>query len=244
MNYLEVFGRTLAAFAGLLLMMRLSGKHQVGQLSIFEYVVGITIGSTASFLSVDIEENFLPTLLGLVLWVTFGILMNNITLRNRRWGKLLRGEPTIVIENGRILEKALRKVPNYTIDDLLMSLRQKDVFDLSQVEYAILELDGRLSVIKKSQHRTVTPHDLGIATSYEGLGIELIYDGQVIEKNLEGAHLDRAFLQRELEARGIPRLEDVMFAQLNTDGTLYVDRRNDQPIKVDISDYDHQAEKL
>ena len=149
MDYLEVFGRTLAAFAGLLVMMRLSGKQQVRQLSIFEYIVGITIGSTASFLSVDIKEAFFPTLLGLVMWVGFGILLNNISLRSRRWGKILRGEPTILIQNGRILEEAMRKVPNYTVDDLLMGLRSKDVFDLSQVEFAVLELDGSLSVVKR-----------------------------------------------------------------------------------------------
>jgi len=244
MDYLEVFGRTLAAFAGLLVMMRLSGKQQVQQLSIFEYIVGITIGSTASFLSVDIKEAFFPTLLGLVMWVGFGILLNNISLRSRRWGKILRGEPTILIQNGRILEEAMRKVPNFTVDDLLMGLRSKDVFDLSQVEFAVLELDGSLSVVKKSQHRPVTPHDLGLPTSYEGLPVELVYDGRIIEKNLKGANLDREWLLARLKAQGVADLDEVMLAQLNTDGTLYVDRRNDQPLKIDISDYEHQMEKM
>lgn len=244
MDYLEVFGRTLAAFAGLLVMMRLSGKQQVRHLNVFEYIVGITIGSTASFLSVDIKESFLPTLLGLVMWVGFGILLNNISLRSRRWGKILRGEPTILIQNGRLLEEAMHKVPNFTIDDLLMGLRNKDVFDLSQVEFAVLELDGSLSVVKKSQHRPATPSDLGVATGYEGLPVELVYDGQVIDKNLKGARLDRVWLEKQLEARGIPSLDKVMLAQLNTDGTLYVDVRNDQPVKIDVSDYEGQMEKM
>lgn len=225
-------------------MMRLSGKKQVSQLTMFEYIVGITIGSTASFLSVSVKEPFLPTLLGLVLWVGFGILLNNIALRNRRWGKILRGEATILIQNGRIMEKALHKVPNLTIDDLMMMLRNKDVFDVSQVEFAILELDGTLTVIKKSQHRPVTPHDLNIPTSYEGLPIELVYDGRVIEKNLKGANLDRAWLENTLKARGIAGLDQVMLAQLETDGSLYVDLKDDQPVKIDVSDYSRQAEKL
>ncbi len=244
MDYLEVFGRTIAAFGGLLVMMRLSGKQQVQHLNIFEYIVGITIGSTASFLSVDIKEAFLPTLLGLLMWVGFGILLNNISLRNRRWGKLLRGEPTVVIQNGRLMEEAMRKVPNFTIDDLLMGLRGKDVFDLGQVEFAVLELDGSLSVVKKSQHRPATPNDLGVATGYEGLPVELVYDGQVIDKNLKGARLDRGWLEKRLETRGIPSLDKVLLAQLNTDGTLYVDVKDDQPVRIDVSDYKGQMEKM
>ncbi len=244
MDYLEVGWRTLLAFAGLLVMMRFSGKQQISHLSMFEYIVGITIGSTASFLSVDIKEPFLPTLLGLGLWVAFGILLNNVALRSRRWGKLLRGEPTIVIQNGRILEKAMHKVPNFTIDDLMMMLRNKDVFDLSEVEFAILELDGSLSVIKKSQYRPVQPKDLGLSTNYEGLPIELVYNGQVIEKNLKGANLDRRWLEATLKARGIPGLGEVMVAQLESDGSLYVDVRDDQPLRIDISDYKGQAEKM
>ncbi len=244
MDYLEVVWRTFAAFAGLLVMMRLSGKQQISHLSLFEYIVGITIGSTASFLSVDVKEPFLPTLVGLLLWVGFGIVMNNIALRSRRWGKILRGEPTILIQNGRILEEAMRKIPNFTIDDLLMMLRGKGVFDLSQVEFAVLELDGTLSVVKKSQHRPVTPSDLGVATGYEGLPVELVYDGQVIEKNLRGTRLDRKWLAEKLKARGVPSLDKVMLAQLNTDGTLYVDLKDDQPLKIDISDYQGQMEKM
>lgn len=244
MQYLEVAGRTAAAFAGLLVMMRLSGKQQVQHLNIFEYIVGITIGSTASFLSVDIKEPFFPTLLGFVMWVSFAILLGNISLRNRRWGKILRGEPTILIQNGRLMEKAMRQVPNFTIDDLMMMLRNQGVFDLSQVEFALLELDGTVSVVRKSQHRPVTPHDLGIPTTYEGLPVELVYDGQIIKKNLKGAGLDRAWLERQFKTRGIPSFDRVMLAQLNTDGTLFVDVRDDQPVKIDVSDYEKQMEKL
>jgi len=207
-------------------------------------VVGITIGSTASSLSIETNNPFLPAFLALVIWVTLGILLNNITLRSRRWGKILRGEGTVLIENGRILEENLRKVPNLTIDDLLMMLRTKDVFEVSQVEFAILELNGQLSVLKKSQHRPLTPKDINVPTSYEGLPIELIYDGRVIDKNLAGARLDRKWLMDTLEARGVKDMKDVMFAQLSTDGTLYVDLRNDQPVTIDISDYMKQLEEL
>ncbi len=244
MTYLQVFWRTLAAFAGLLVMMRLSGKQQVRHLNVFEYIVGITIGSTASFLSVDIKEPFLPTLLGLIMWVAFGILLNNVSLRNRKWGKILRGEPTILIQKGQILEEAMHKIPNFTIDDLLMGLRAKEVWDISQVECAMLELDGGLSVVKKSQYRPAEPRDFHMKTPEEGLAVELIYDGQVIEKNVKGAGLDRQWLEERLKQQGVKKLSDVMLAQLNVDRSLYVDLRDDKPLTLDVSDYEGQMEKM
>jgi len=243
-DYLEVTWRTLAAMTALLVMARLSGKQQVAHLTIFEYITGITIGSTASALAINLDQPFLPILLGLVLWVGATILLNNLGLRSRRLGKVIRGEPTILIENGRIVEEALRQVPNLTLDDLLMELRKKGVFNVSQVEYAVIELDGSLSVLPKSQYRSVQPHDLKLDTSYEGLGIELVYDGRVVRKNLAGARLDEEWLRGKLAERGVTDLSQVMLAQLNTDGTLYVDLRDDQPITIDVSDYKRQLEKL
>jgi len=242
--YLEVLWRTLAAYAGILLMTRLSGKQQVRQLNFFEYVVGITIGSTASTLSVNTTEPFLPTLLGLVLWVGLGIFLHNLGLRSRRWGKILRGEPTLVIQNGRILEKALRRMPNFTVDDLLMLLRNKDVFDVGQVEYAMLELDGTLSVLKKSEYQSPTAKDLKLKKKPVTLPTELVYDGRIIAKNLAGLGKDEDWLRRQLRAHKVERLEDVVLAQLGPDGTMYVDVRDDQPIRFDVSDYEGQAEKL
>jgi len=244
MDYLEVTLRTLGSMAALLIMARLSGKQQVAHLTIFEYITGITIGSTASTLAISLDKPFLPILLGLTLWMGATIFLNNVHLRSRRLGKVVRGEPTILIENGRILEKALRRMPNLTLDDVLMELRKKGVFNISQVEYAILELDGSLSVLRKSQYRPVQPQDLKVGTPYEGLGIELVYDGRIVKKNLAGARLDEEWLKRTLAGRGVTDLSRVMLAQLNTDGTLYVDLRDDQPLTIDVSDYAKQLEKV
>jgi uncharacterized membrane protein YcaP (DUF421 family) len=242
--YLEILWRTTLGFIALVVLARISGKQLIAQLTLLEFIIAITIGSTASTLSVNRSEPFLPGLLGLTLWIFYGLVLNYAAVRSRRLGKIIRGEPTILIENGRILEKNLAKLPNFSLDDLLGRLRVKGVFDPSEVEFAVLELDGALSVLRKSQFRPVQPRDLNLPTSYEGLALELVYDGRIVAKNLKGAGLDEDWLRKTLRSRGIDKLSDVFLALLSTDGNLYVDLRDDQPIKIDVSDYERQVEKL
>lgn len=244
MDYLEVFWRTALGFVALGILARISGKQLIAQLTLFEFIIAITVGSVASTLTVNLAEPFLPVLFGLALWMVFGLAFHFVAIRSRRVAKILRGEPTIIIENGRILEKNLAEMPNYSLDDLLGALRVKGVFNLSEVEFAMLELDGSLSVRRKSQFRPVTPADLQVKTSYEGVATEIIYDGQIVEKNLKETGLDHEWLRATLRARGIMDIDKVFLAHLNTDGTLYVDVREDRPVKIDPSDYDNQLEKI
>lgn len=243
-DVLMVTWRSVAGFLALLILMRISGKQQVAQMTVFEFVLAITLGSLASDLSVQTNDPFLPILLGLTIWTVLGLLLSAASVHRRRWSKIMHGEPTILVENGHILEENLRKSPYMTIDDLLMLLRGKGAFELREVEYAVHELDGTLSVLKKSQNRAVRPGDLAVSTQYEGLPIELIYDGRIVEKNLKGARLDRAWLTEKLKDQGVEDLSQVMLAQLYTDGSLYVDLRNDQPVTLDVSDYRKQLESV
>ena len=137
------------------------------------------------------------------------------------------------------MEKNLKKM-RYTLDDLLIQLRHRGIFDLKEVEFALLETTGQLSVLKKSQYAPVTPHDLKIPTKYKGLSTELIYDGKVIDINLKRFNLDRAWLEQQLKAQGIQSPREVFLALLNTEGELYVNRYQDQGQPVtDLSDYEN-----
>lgn len=111
----------------------------------------------------------------------------------------------------------------------MMQLREKGVFNLDEVEFALLEPHGKLSVLKKSQYLPLTPKDIGINTGYKGLSSELIKDGIIITQNLEQNRLSLEWLYNELASRGIKKVEDVFLANLSTNGTLYVDLRSDDP---------------
>ena len=132
---------------------------------------------------------------------------------------LIDGEPTIVIMNGQIMEAALRSM-RMRLTDLLEELGLKGVFDLSQVEFAILETNGQLSVLKKSNYQPLTPQDMNIPTRYAGISTELIYDGVVVEQNLKQVNLDRAWLEKKLLNLGIKDPSEVLLASLNTAGEL------------------------
>lgn len=125
----------------------------------------------------------------------------------------------------------------YTADDLLEQLRDKDVFDLTQVQFAVLEPDGQLSVLKKAQYQPITPQDLNISPSFTGLSTELIYDGIVIEQNLKQLGRSRRWLMAQLKAHNIDHPSQVFLATINVQGGLYLDKYDDQVKIVDPSDY-------
>lgn len=163
--------------------------------------------------------------------------MQWISLKWRRASKHIEGEPVIIIMNGEIMEETMKKL-RYRLSDLLVELRNKDIFDISQVEFAVLETDGKLSVLKKSQFQPLTPRDLNIPTSYSGISSELIYDGIVVEQNLKQLNLDRDWLDKELRKKGLTNPVEVFVALLDTSGNLYIDTYRDHVKKaVDISDY-------
>lgn len=225
------------AFFTLLILTRILGKKQVSQLTFFEYVLGITIGSTAANMSTNLSTRPFLEFVGLLTWTFFVLILEVLALKNRKLAKLADGEPTILIENGKIMEDKLAAT-FYRFDDLMKDLRKKNVFNISDVEFAILETDGSLSVLTKSQAQPVTPRDLQIPTAYKGLDIELIQDGQIIQQNLEQINLDQNWLLAELDKRGLA-LDKIAYGSIDTKGVLYLDLYDDQGIDiVDPSDYE------
>ena len=234
---LVVVVRGIIGFFTLLIFARLLGKEQISQLTFFDYVLGITIGSIAASLTTDLTTNTWTHWVGLFTWTVLVIGVQFVTLKWRYMAKYLEGEPTVVIMNGQFMEKTMRKM-RYRATDILVQLREKGVFDLSQVEFAVIETNGSLSVLKKSQYQPVTPKDLNLPSNYMGISTELIYNGVVIEQNLKQVKLDRAWLDQELKKLGINDPEDVFIATLETSGVLYVDTYKDHVENLtDISDY-------
>lgn len=231
-----VFVRGIIAFITLLIFTRILGKQQVSQLTFFDYILGITIGSIAASLTTDLSSRAWPHWVGLATWAGAVWIVQWISMRSRAFAKYINGEPVILIMNGQLMEKNLRKI-RHTVDDLLEQLRHNEIFDLGTVEFAILETNGEISVLKKSQYAPVTPNDLNIPTKYKGITTELIYDGVVIEENLQRVRLDRPWLDNQLKMLDIKSPGEVFLAQLDTQGQLYIDRYNDHlKSMADISD--------
>ncbi|NYB74742.1 DUF421 domain-containing protein [Sedimentibacter hydroxybenzoicus DSM 7310] len=234
---LVVAVRAIIAFFSLLIFTRLLGKQQISQLNFFDYTLGITIGSIAAELTVDLSSRAWPHWVGLLSWALLGFTMEFITMKWRYAAKYIEGEPTIIIMNGKIMENALRKM-KYNVSDIMEQLRNKDVFDLTEVDFAIIESNGQLSVLKKPEYENVTCKDLNINKKKSGISTELIYDGILIEENLKQLNKDKKWLITQLKSQGIKDVSEVFLATLNPGGSLYVDKYKDHIKKIlDIGDY-------
>ncbi len=225
--FIEILIQTLLAFFSILYITRLLGRQQVSQLTFYEYVNGITFGSIAGTLATDVNQRTWQHLLGLMLFGVLTFSISYITLKKRSIRKVLEGEPILVIQNGQLLENNMKRT-RYNIDDLEVLLRQADCFTPDDVEYGILEINGQLSVIKKGEKRNVTLGDLKISSNPETIPTELIIGGQIIYENLRKRKLSGKDLINNLRMFGVKKVDEVMYATIDENGKMYVDKYDDK----------------
>jgi len=221
---LETVLRTLLGFAVLLILTRLLGKKQLSQLTIFTYITGIVLGEMAGMLILDKSIPVADGIIALALWCALVFVIEIISLKSAKARSIMDGEPEIVIKKGRIIAKSLKK-QRLNLDDLAMQLRLHQVFSVMDVEYAILEPNGALTVMKKSGLDPVTKEDMQVPPEPVGMPSEIITDGKVVEKNLPELGYTRQELDAELRRQGITKIRDVLYAELQKDRTLYVQKR-------------------
>lgn len=223
---LIVLVRGIIGFFTLLIFTRILGKQQISQLTFFDYVVGITIGSMASTLTTDLTSTAWSHWVGLLTWTVLCFILQLSTLKSKVAEQFLDGEPTIVIVNGKILEKSMKKF-RYTIGDLLSQLRNKGIFDLDEVAYAVLEKDGQLSILKKPEFDSVTPNQLNLETLNACIDVELIYDGSILQDNLARINRNQKWLMTKLKKQGINNESEVFLATYNDSSGLFIDLYED-----------------
>lgn len=221
-EFIMILIRAIISFVVLFLMTRWMGKTQLSQLTFFDYVVGITIGSIAATLSVDQNVKMINGLVSILVWAIFPILISLINLKSYHFRKFTDGRPTVLVENGKIIESNLKSA-RVTVEELMVMLRQKNSFKLSDVEFAILETNGRLSVLQKTEVQPITAEQLKIPVKKEGNPRIVLIDGNVMERTLSELGYTKQWLIEQIQKKGAKSLDDVFLAQVNTDGTLYVD---------------------
>ena len=221
---LAVITRTLVLYITVVVVMRLMGKRQIGELQPYELATAIMISELAA---VPMQDMGIPLLNGFVpilILLTSQITISFLTLKFNKIRGVICGRPIVVIENGKIIEDNLRK-ELYNLNDMMEQIRNAGIANIADVEFAILETSGQLSVFPKSQKRPVTPADMKLQTEYEGLPQQLILDGRIISKNLANVNHDENWLRIELSKRGINSPKEVLIASLDTSGFLYLQRK-------------------
>ncbi|NLX90675.1 MAG: DUF421 domain-containing protein [Firmicutes bacterium] len=219
----NVILRTIIIYLTVLIVMRLMGKREVGQLSTFDLVVAIMIAEIAVF---PMEELDIPIYIGLIpMFILVGgeILISYLCLKSRFLRKIIDGGPSIIISNGIILENEMRR-QRYNLNDLLAQLREKGIFDISEVKYAILETSGKISVMPKTSKRPLTPEDMNLSLPEEDMPLPIIFDGQVMQQNLGLLGLTNEWLDGELKKYDL-RTEEILYASVDSQGKLFISEK-------------------
>jgi uncharacterized membrane protein YcaP (DUF421 family) len=222
----EIIFRTLTSFILLWVFVHLLGKQTIAQRGYHLYIASITMGTIAGNLAFNIKIKFLYFIIAIIIMGTIVYMLNLLSIRNPRFGKWIAGEPATLIQKGQILEESMERM-GYSLESLKQALRGKDIFNIEEVEYAILETNGSLSVLKKEQYQNAAKQDLPLLPSAGSVPIELVHDGKILYENLSKHTYDYESLMAELKKRNLA-VFDISYAVVGTKGNLYIDLIKDQ----------------
>ena len=215
MNSLEVVYRTSLSALTLFLLAKAMGRKQIGELNTFDYIIGITIGSIASEMTVNSDVSLISCIVAMAVLSLIGILISYGTTKSMFLRRFFTGCPIILIENGKIIEKGLNKA-RFDINDLLQECRINGYFDISEIAYAVMEANGRISFLLKSKYTPVTLSDMKIKASKKGLCVNLIIDGNIMMEHLKNINKDSAWLLTRLENMGYSDYSNILLASCDT----------------------------
>lgn len=227
-NWIEVLDvviRSLLSLITLFLVTKMLGKKQVSQLSLFDYVIGISIGNFAAEMTINTDSQYLNGIVSVVIFGLVAYIVSIATMKSIYLRRYFMGTPTLLIQNGKILEKNMRKV-KFDVNDLLEECRSNGYFDLNEIEHAIMEANGKLSILPKSDSKPVTAKDMGIKVAQAGLVGNVIIDGKVMKNNLKNLGKTEEWLQREMKQKGYPTYEKVLLATLDKNDKITIYERN------------------
>lgn len=214
-----IFVRTIIIYILVLLVMRFMGKREIGQMQPFELVISIMIADLASTPMAEIGIPILYGILPIFGLLFMHILISVINIKSIKMREIICGKPRILIDKGQIDERALIK-ENFTINELQERLRVNSVNNISEVEYAILETSGQISVILKSMKRPVTPEDINLNLDETKISYDLVLDGRIMYDNLQKIGKDQMWLEKEMQKFNLVPSETLIFV-LNGDSTFY-----------------------
>lgn len=221
----DVFLRAILSLVTLFLVTKMLGKKQVSQLSLFDYVIGISIGNFAAEMTINLETNYWNGIFAVVLFGVIAYLISYITMKSITLRRFFIGVPTVVIQHGKLLEKNMKKV-KFDVNDLLEECRSAGYFNLEDIEYAVLEVNGMLSILPKVDKRPVTVGDMQLKVPKEGLCANVIIDGKIMKQNLDNINKDKEWLMKQLKVMGYSDIRQILLATVDIHEKVVVYERN------------------
>lgn len=233
MEVLHITLTSIGSIIALFILTKFLGYKQMSQLSMFDYVNGITIGSIAAEMATSLEDDFLKPLTAMVIYAIFGILFSKLAEKSIFARRIIIGKPSILYHNGELYYKNLQKA-NIDVNEFLTQCRVGGYFDLSDLQCAVLEPNGRISFLPKSDTRPLTPKDMQLSPQQEMLVANVIIDGHIMYENLRHTGHDEAWLKNQIKAHGASGVQDVLLATCDIYNTVAVYRKIYDKNKLDI----------
>lgn len=232
-NILCICLRTILVLIILFFITKLIGKKQVSQLNLFDYIVGITIGSIAADISLDLEKNLIAGIASLMLYGIISYIIAIITMKSVKLRRFISGVPTILMEDGKIIESGLKK-SKLDINDFLAEARTNGFFDLDEIDTAIMEINGSISFLPKEKDKPSSKNDVNAKLKNTGMIANVIIDSKYMENNVKAIGKDKNWLNHELKILGYKNYNNILLATCDNNGKITVYRKNVKPAKNTI----------
>lgn len=227
---INIAGRTIVMAIIIFFLTKLLGKKQISQLSFFDYIVGITIGSTVADISLDIEKNLIGGIVSLVIFVMLAYFISIISMKSISARRFLTGVPTVLVEKGKIIESGLKK-SKLDVNELLAEARIAGYFDLEEINYAFMEINGAISFLPREKEKPVTKKDMKIKCDNGGLTVNVIIDGIYMDNNMRAIDKDKEWLDHKLKVQGYEHYADILLATIDNKDKVTIYRKNVKPEK-------------
>lgn len=225
----EIIFYSFIAVISLFFMTKLLGKKQVSELSLFDYVLGISIGNFAAEMVISYKTKFLDSITALIVFCLVGCLISFLSMKSLKLRKFFVGVPTILIQHGHLIYDNLKK-SKFDINDLLEEARCNGYFDIYEIEYAILEASGNVSFLPKGEYKNITIKDMNLKAQKQGLCANVIIDGNIIIENLNNINKDEEWLLHELKLKG-KKVHDILLATVDINDKLNIyDRKYNEKV--------------
>ena len=207
MEIFKVILMSVLSAAALFIIAKFIGHKQMSQLDFFDYITGITIGSIAAELATELEEPLKP-LIAMIIYGVITFILTATTSRFPKMRKFVNGTPTIIMDNGKIYRKNLKKA-KIDLSEFMVMCRQEGYFNLADIQTAVFEYNGKLSVLPVSTKRAVNPDDMNLSPQPEYISTEVIMDGRILDDNLKRMGLDTKWLQKQIKEQGFKNAEEI-----------------------------------
>ena len=229
-DFLNICFRTILILIILFFITKMMGKKQISELNFFDYVVGITIGSIAADISLDIEKNMIAGIAALFIYGFISYIISFVSIKSILARRFFIGVPTVLVEKGKIIESGLKK-SKIDVNDLLMEARENGYFNLDEIDYALMEVNGNISFLPKEKEKPVTKRNMKIKCNNEGLTVNAIIDSKYMANNMKAINKDKEWLDHELKVNGYDNYDNILLATIDNNYKVTIYEKNVKPDK-------------